>query len=126
MQNVFLVGGAIVLSACSRSESAPSSAAATAAPSLAPVASAPASNDGKDPHRPILSADDATFADTRRGWGWSDRCWNEEHAGMNGWAMAACQKGLDLPVTVTSLFARCVFTLFEKIVAVVDASRGVR
>jgi len=63
-----------------------------------PATAAPAAtNDGADPHRPVLSPDDGTFTDTRHGGGWSDRCWNEEHAGKFGWAMAACQKGLDLP-----------------------------
>jgi hypothetical protein len=54
-------------------------------------------NDGTDPRRPILSPEDASFTDRRHGWGWSDRCLNESHAGKYGWAMAACQKGLDLP-----------------------------
>jgi len=54
-------------------------------------------NDGNDPHQPVLSPDDAAFADPRRGWEWSNRCYNEDKARKYGWAMAACQKGLDLP-----------------------------
>lgn len=68
------------------------------APAAAGTATAaPAANAGTDPHTPVLSPDDAAFTDTRHGWGWSDKCWAEEHAGKYGWAMAACQRGLDLP-----------------------------
>jgi hypothetical protein len=92
-----ICGALIGLVACSRSSAGdvPSAAStsAIAAPTLAPTPS----NDGSDPHRPVLSPDDSTFTDTRHGGGWSDRCWNEEHAGKFGWAMAACQRGLDLP-----------------------------
>ena len=74
---------------------APSATASTAATAVASVA--PAAHDGTDPKRPILSPQDASFTDGRHGWGWSDRCLNEAHAAKYGWAMAACQKGLDLP-----------------------------
>jgi hypothetical protein len=56
-----------------------------------------ATNDGTDPRHPVLAPDDANFTDTRRGWGWSDRAWQEVHAGKYGWAVAACQKALALP-----------------------------
>jgi hypothetical protein len=61
------------------------------------ASSSPSANDGSDPHRPKMSPDDLPFNDTRHGWGWSDHCRNEVRAGKYGWAMAACQRGLDLP-----------------------------
>jgi hypothetical protein len=68
-------------------------AGATAATS----ATATAASDGTDPKNPVLAPDDAAFADTRHGWGWSDRSWKELHDRKFGWALAACEKGLDLP-----------------------------
>jgi hypothetical protein len=44
----------------------------------------------------MLSPDDATFTDSRSGWGWSDRCYKELQAGKLGWAGAACDHGLTL------------------------------
>jgi hypothetical protein len=66
-------------------------------PAQAQAAPAATPNEGNDPHAPVLSPDDRAFTDTRHGWGWSDHCYKEDGAGKYGWAMAACQKGLDLP-----------------------------
>jgi hypothetical protein len=48
-----------------------------------------AEEEATDLHGPIT--------DPRHGWGWSDRCWKELHDRKFGWALAACDRGLDLP-----------------------------
>jgi hypothetical protein len=53
--------------------------------------------DGTDPGSPVLSPDDATFTDARKGFGWGDRCFAEIRRGQLGWARAACDRGLSLP-----------------------------
>jgi hypothetical protein len=70
---------------------------APAGASAATAATATAANDGTDAKNPVLALDDASFSDTRHGLGWSDRCWKELHDRKFGWALAACNKGLDLP-----------------------------
>lgn len=50
--------------------------------------------EGSNPSQPTLAPDDDGFQDTRGGWGWSDRCWKNLHAGKFGWAEAECQQGI--------------------------------
>lgn len=100
------IGGALVMTliglvACSRDkESAPAPSSSGAA---SPIATGPASaaatptNDGTDPKAPILSPDDTSFVDTRKGMGWGDRCFTEIKQGKWGWAHAACDRALALP-----------------------------
>ena len=81
------------LVACSRDKESPPAPTSSGAAS----ASAAASNDGTDPKAPVLSPDDTSFVDTRKGGGWGDRCFTEIKQGKWGWAHAACDRGLALP-----------------------------
>lgn len=91
------------LAACSKPDAAASDAAlagsAAPAASAAPSGSAAvgAGNEGADPRSPVLSPQDVGFKDTRKGFGWGDRCFTEYKEGKLGWAHAACDKGLSLP-----------------------------
>jgi hypothetical protein len=106
MRKPLLVGMTLLLVAiasCSRESTSTSSASASASslssagpPASASSAPAP-SNDGTSGQSPALAPDDVNFNDTRKGWGWSDRCWTELKAGKFGWARAACDRGLALP-----------------------------
>jgi hypothetical protein len=80
----------------SRSEAGKPDAASSTATADAAYVNAP-SNDGRDFKTPVLAPEDAAFVDTRRGWGWSDRCWKNLHAGLLGFARAECEQGLQLP-----------------------------
>jgi hypothetical protein len=90
----------VLLAACSRGEPspAPGSSVETVGSTAAArgVAAAPG-DDGANANKPSLAPDDANFADARRGWGWSDRCFNEINQAKWGWARAACDRGLALP-----------------------------
>lgn len=80
---------------CTDRPAPPRPAPATQAAVTAAFSSEPhASNDGSDARRPFLSPSDADFVDTRGGWGWSDRCWNNIKIRKYGWAKAECDRAL--------------------------------
>jgi hypothetical protein len=54
----------------------------------------PQPNDGTDPHRPVLPADEEGFVDSRDGWNWSNKCYVHIQAGKWGWAKAECDRGI--------------------------------
>jgi tetratricopeptide (TPR) repeat protein len=56
-------------------------------------------NDGTDPHRPVLPADEEGFVDSRDGWNWSNKCYVHIQAGKWGWAKAECDKGIAMAPT---------------------------
>lgn len=43
-----------------------------------------------------IPAQDRGFVDQRQGWGWSDRCWKNLHAGNLATAKTECTKGLEI------------------------------
>jgi hypothetical protein len=97
MRNAVLVAIVACLVSCSREQASPSQASSVAPSSVpAPSASAPG-NDDTDPKAPVLSPDDTSFVDTRKGGGWGDRCFTEIKRGKWGWAHAACDRALALP-----------------------------
>jgi hypothetical protein len=87
------------LVACSRDKESPPAptSSGAASPTAVASASAAASNDGTDPKAPVLSPDDTSFVDMRKGGGWGDRCFTEIKQGKWGWAHAACDRALALP-----------------------------
>lgn len=109
-----------------------------AAPASAPPAAAPqgaatsgraapggGSDEGTDPRRPELAPDDASFVDTRGGWGWNDRCWINLKKGKWGWAKAECDAALRMNPASPMPLASVLYNLglIEKAAGDTEAAR---
>jgi peptidyl-prolyl cis-trans isomerase C len=67
----------------------------TPSPTVSPTTSRETTvNDGNDPARPVLPSAEDGFVDSRRGWGWGDKCWVSIKAKKWGWAKAECDKAM--------------------------------
>jgi hypothetical protein len=87
---------ALVFCSCNESHNSSGSPSASASVTAASSAGTTA-NDGTDAKNPVLSPDDTHFVDSRKGYGWGERCFAELKQGKLGWARAACDRALALP-----------------------------
>jgi len=88
---VLVAGGFVVVSARNEANSIRHN---LASPVTATQPEPTRPNDGTDPHRPVLPADEEGFVDSRGGWNWSNKCYIHIQSGKWGWAKAECDKGI--------------------------------